>query len=202
MAATDKAEASRKSSERALDHFGALVPELVGGSADLTGSNLTNTKATPNLRVTTTGEVVQTADAAGTPVGGRHINYGVREFGMAAVMNGVALHGGYSSDFSRRDIITFPTLIEAPAMHRSLSALAAALLIAAPTVHATSFTSQAAFLAGVQSGYYLENFDGLPGYTFLGSSLSFSGTGFAYDIANPDGLYSTTPVGTSSTESL
>lgn len=80
-------------------------------------------------------------------------------------------------------------------MQRRLSALAAALLIAAPAVHATSFTSQAAFLAGVQSGYYLENFDGLPGYTFLGSPLSFSGTGFAYENSNPDGLYSTTPVG-------
>lgn len=80
-------------------------------------------------------------------------------------------------------------------MNRSLSVLAAALLIAAPAVHATSFTSQPAFLAGVQSGYYLEDFNGLPGYTFLGSPLSFAGNGFAYDISNPDGLYSTTPVG-------
>jgi transketolase len=79
----------------------------------LTGSNLTNTPSTPPLRMDAAGEVVQTADAQGHMVGGRHINYGVREFGMAAIMNGVALHGGFIpyggtfltfSDYSRNAI--------------------------------------------------------------------------------------------------
>ncbi|WP_233258987.1 transketolase [Rubrivivax albus] len=95
--------ATRKASQIALEAFTAALPELLGGSADLTGSNLTNTSHTPALRV----------DADGTPNGGRHINYGVREFGMAAIMNGVALHGGYIpyggtfltfSDYSRNAI--------------------------------------------------------------------------------------------------
>ncbi len=83
--------ASRKASQLALEAFTAAMPELLGGSADLTGSNLTNTKSTPNLRVGATGEVLR--NEAGQL--GRHINYGVREFGMAAIMNGVALHGGF-----------------------------------------------------------------------------------------------------------
>ena len=106
VAAHTKAEtvASRKASQIALEAFTAALPELLGGSADLTGSNLTNTKSTPALRF----------DAAtGASNGGRHINYGVREFGMAAIMNGVALHGGYIpyggtfltfSDYSRNAI--------------------------------------------------------------------------------------------------
>lgn len=110
--AHDKAEtvASRKASQIALEHFTAALPELLGGSADLTGSNLTNTKSTPALRFDTkTGAVIK--NEAGQI--GRHINYGVREFGMAAVMNGVALHGGYIpyggtfltfSDYSRNAI--------------------------------------------------------------------------------------------------
>ena len=77
--------ASRKASQLALEAFTAALPEMLGGSADLTGSNLTNTKCTPNLRF----------DFTGQSNGGRHINYGVREFGMAAIMNGVALHGGF-----------------------------------------------------------------------------------------------------------
>jgi len=91
-AAHDKAEtvASRKASQIALEFFTAALPEMLGGSADLTGSNLTNTKSTPAFRVGDDGAVVLTD---GKP--GRHINYGVREFGMAAIMNGVALHGGY-----------------------------------------------------------------------------------------------------------
>ncbi len=104
-AAHAKAEtvASRKASQLALEAFTRGLPELLGGSADLTGSNLTQTAATPSLRF----------DAAGVPNGGRHINYGVREFGMAAVMNGVALHGGFIpyggtfltfSDYSRNAI--------------------------------------------------------------------------------------------------
>lgn len=111
QAAHEKAEtvASRKASQLALEAFTAALPELLGGSADLTGSNLTNTKSTPNLRFDAAGHVVK--NEAG--VGGRHINYGVREFGMAAIMNGVALHGGYIpyggtfltfSDYSRNAI--------------------------------------------------------------------------------------------------
>jgi transketolase len=105
IAAHTKAEtvASRKASQIALEAFTKALPEMLGGSADLTGSNLTNTSSTPPLRF----------DEAGQPNGGRHINYGVREFGMAAVMNGVALHGGFIpyggtfltfSDYSRNAI--------------------------------------------------------------------------------------------------
>jgi transketolase len=105
VAAHTKAEtvATRKASQLALEAFTAALPELLGGSADLTGSNLTNTSHTPNLRF----------DQAGEPNGGRHINYGVREFGMAAIMNGLALHGGFIpyggtfltfSDYSRNAI--------------------------------------------------------------------------------------------------
>jgi transketolase len=105
IAAHTKAEnvASRKASQQTLEAFTKAMPEMLGGSADLTGSNLTNTSSTAPLRF----------DAAGQPNGGRHINYGVREFGMAAIMNGVALHGGYIpyggtfltfSDYSRNAI--------------------------------------------------------------------------------------------------
>jgi transketolase len=95
--------ASRKASQIALEAFTAKLPEMIGGSADLTGSNLTNTSSTPNLRF----------EADGQPNNGRHINYGVREFGMAAIMNGLALHGGFIpyggtfltfSDYSRNAI--------------------------------------------------------------------------------------------------
>ena len=101
--------ASRKASQNALQALTALCPELLGGSADLTGSNLTNTSHTPPLRFTVDGSVQR--DAEGRI--GRHINYGVREFGMAAIMNGVALHGGFIpyggtfltfSDYSRNAI--------------------------------------------------------------------------------------------------
>ena len=115
VAAHTKAEtvASRKASQLALEAFTAGLPELLGGSADLTGSNLTNTRSTPSLRFDENGGVVQTEVANGSTVGGRHINYGVREFGMAAIMNGVALHGGLIpyggtfltfSDYSRNAI--------------------------------------------------------------------------------------------------
>ena len=111
IAAHTKAQtvASRKASQLALEAFTAALPELLGGSADLTGSNLTNTPSTPNFRVDAQGAVVK--NEAGQ--GGRHINYGVREFGMAAIMNGVALHGGFIpyggtfltfSDYSRNAI--------------------------------------------------------------------------------------------------
>ena len=101
--------ATRKASQLALEALTAQLPELLGGSADLTGSNLTQTKATPSLRINLAGDVVKDANGHG----GRHINYGVREFGMAAIMNGVALHGGFVpyggtfltfSDYSRNAI--------------------------------------------------------------------------------------------------
>ncbi|WP_310384248.1 transketolase [Roseateles sp.] len=105
IAAHTQAEtvASRKASQIALEAFTAAVPEMLGGSADLTGSNLTNTKAATAFRL----------EADGSGNGGRHINYGVREFGMAAIMNGIALHGGFIpyggtfltfSDYSRNAI--------------------------------------------------------------------------------------------------
>ena len=72
--------ATRKSSELALDVITPLVPEMIGGSADLTGSN--NTKAK--------GQAPLTRD----DYAGRYIYYGIREFGMSAAMNGMALHGG------------------------------------------------------------------------------------------------------------
>jgi transketolase len=79
-AAAAKSMATRKASQAALDAFGPALPELIGGSADLTGSNNTNFKQS----------VVLTAEQPA----GNYIHYGVREFGMAAVMNGVAAHGG------------------------------------------------------------------------------------------------------------
>ena len=111
VAANTKAEtvASRKASQLALEAFTAAIPEMLGGSADLTGSNLTNTKSTPNMRIDLAGRIVK--DEHGH--GGRHINYGVREFGMAAIMNGITLHGGFIpyggtfltfSDYSRNAI--------------------------------------------------------------------------------------------------
>jgi transketolase len=119
LKATDaKAEtvATRKASQLALEAFTAVLPELLGGSADLTGSNLTNTSHTQALRFDAKGAVLL-PDGAGqgdTPLDKRfHINYGVREFGMAAIMNGLALHGGYMpyggtfltfSDYSRNAI--------------------------------------------------------------------------------------------------
>ena len=79
--------ATRKASQLALNYLGPALPELIGGSADLTGSNLTAWKGVEMLR--------PSADNDADLNGGRHINYGVREFGMAAVMNGLALHGGF-----------------------------------------------------------------------------------------------------------
>nr|WP_225889975.1 transketolase [Indioceanicola profundi] len=72
--------ASRKASQQAIQALAAMLPEMLGGSADLTGSNLTDWKGCADVRKTG---------------GGSYIHYGVREFGMAAVMNGIALHGGY-----------------------------------------------------------------------------------------------------------
>ena len=72
--------ATRKASQNAIQAYAPSLPEFLGGSADLTGSNLTNWKECVAVR----------GDQAGN-----HINYGVREFGMSAIMNGIALHGGY-----------------------------------------------------------------------------------------------------------
>lgn len=77
--------ATRKASQNALNHFGPALSELIGGSADLTGSNLTDFRGAGALRV----------DAAPDSAPGRHINFGVREFGMSAILNGMALHGGF-----------------------------------------------------------------------------------------------------------
>jgi transketolase len=72
--------ATRKASQNAIQALAQVLPEFLGGSADLTGSNLTNWKESVAVR-------------ANQP--GNHINYGVREFGMSAVMNGITLHGGF-----------------------------------------------------------------------------------------------------------
>jgi transketolase len=88
FAAKPEELATRVASERALDALTTAMPEMVGGSADLTGSNNTKTKAM---------KVMSAADYSGT-----FIHYGVREHGMAAAMNGMALHGGvipYSGTF-------------------------------------------------------------------------------------------------------
>jgi transketolase len=90
--------ATRKASQNAIEALLPLLPELLGGSADLTGSNLTAGKGSVAVR---------------RGVRGNHVNYGVREFGMSALMNGVALHGGHIpyggtflafSDYSRNAI--------------------------------------------------------------------------------------------------
>jgi len=90
--------ATRKASQLALDALAPALPELFGGSADLTGSNLTNFKG---------------CNIAGRDRPGNHLSWGVREFGMAAALNGMALHGGYIpyggtfltfSDYSRNAI--------------------------------------------------------------------------------------------------
>ena len=98
IAAKPDAVATRKASQNALDALSRHMPEFFGGSADLTGSNLTNFKGCVK---------------AGRDHWGNHLSYGVREFGMAALMNGIALHGGYIpyggtfltfSDYSRNAI--------------------------------------------------------------------------------------------------
>jgi transketolase len=93
--------ATRKASQQTIEELAAALPELLGGSADLTGSNLTDWKASKPVRANLEGSGVQ---------GGNYLNYGVREFGMSAAINGIALHGGYKpfggtfltfSDYSR-----------------------------------------------------------------------------------------------------
>ena len=74
--------ASRKASQNAIEAYAKVLPELLGGSADLASSNLTLWSGSKPIRAT------QNVD-------GNYLNYGVREFGMAAIMNGIALHGGF-----------------------------------------------------------------------------------------------------------
>jgi len=79
--AAGQAAATRQSSQAVLNGLGGRMPELLGGSADLTGSNNTRIKGTQPFMSTRTD--------------GRYLHYGVREFGMGAIMNGIALHGGF-----------------------------------------------------------------------------------------------------------
>jgi transketolase len=72
--------ATRKASQNVIEALAPALPELLGGSADLTGSNLTNWSGTR---------------PANREAGGNYVNYGVREFGMTAIANGIALHGGF-----------------------------------------------------------------------------------------------------------
>ncbi|MGN6083030.1 transketolase [Trinickia sp.] len=113
--ANERAEtvATRKASQQAIEGLAAVLPELLGGSADLTGSNLTNWKASKPVRAGEHG--IQW---------GNHVNYGVREFGMSAAINGIALHGGYKafggtfltfSDYSR-NALRVAALMKSPSI--------------------------------------------------------------------------------------
>ncbi len=103
--------ASRKASQMALDAYGPLLPELIGGSADLAGSNLTIWKGSRD---------VNSSDASAN-----YVYYGVREFGMSAIANGLALHGGFIpydatflvfSDYAR-NAVRMSALIPTRAIH-------------------------------------------------------------------------------------
>ncbi len=103
--------ASRKASQMALDAFGPLLPELIGGSADLAGSNLTIWKGSRDVNSSDTNA--------------NYVYYGVREFGMSAISNGLALHGGFIpydatflvfSDYAR-NAVRMSALIPAHAIH-------------------------------------------------------------------------------------
>jgi transketolase len=106
--------ASRKASQMTLDAFGPLLPELLGGSADLAGSNLTKWKGSRDA-----------ATGNSSDGNGNYIYYGVREFGMSAISNGLALHGGFIpydatfmvfSDYAR-NAVRMSALIPAHAIH-------------------------------------------------------------------------------------
>jgi transketolase len=110
LRAVSAATATRKSSQQALDVLVPALPELLGGSADLTGSNLTAARAS------------QAIDTDGR---GNYLHFGVREFGMAAIMNGIALHGGFIpyggtfavfSDYAR-NAIRMSALMRARVVH-------------------------------------------------------------------------------------
>ncbi len=114
-AANERGEtvATRKASQQTIEGLAAALPELLGGSADLTGSNLTNWKASKPVRAGEHG--IQW---------GNHINYGVREFGMSAAINGLVVHGGYKpfggtfltfSDYSR-NALRVAALMKAPSI--------------------------------------------------------------------------------------
>ncbi len=77
----NKAIATRKASQQCLEHYASLLPEMLGGSADLTGSNNTDWSGSRPI--------------SRDNFNGNYIHYGVREFGMSAIMNGLALHGGF-----------------------------------------------------------------------------------------------------------
>jgi transketolase len=111
LQAEGPAVASRKASQMALDAFGPLLPELIGGSADLAGSNLTIWKGSKNV--------------TSHDVSANYIHYGVREFGMSAIANGLALHGGFIpydatflvfSDYAR-SAVRMSALIPTRAIH-------------------------------------------------------------------------------------
>ncbi|APR36964.1 transketolase [Paraburkholderia sp. SOS3] len=108
--------ATRKASQQTIEGLAAALPELLGGSADLTGSNLTNWKASKPVRARKEG-------ASGIQWG-NHVNYGVREFGMSAALNGITVHGGYKafggtfltfSDYSR-NALRVAALMKAPSI--------------------------------------------------------------------------------------
>lgn len=82
LQANPAAIASRKASQNAIEAYAHILPEFIGGSADLASSNLTLWSGSKPIRATEN-------------VDGNYINYGVREFGMSAIMNGIALHGGF-----------------------------------------------------------------------------------------------------------
>ena len=113
--ANERAEtiATRKASQQAIEGLSTVLPELLGGSADLTGSNLTNWKAAKPVRVNAEGRAA-----------GNYVNYGVREFGMSAAINGIAVHGGFKafggtfltfSDYSR-NALRVAALMKAPSI--------------------------------------------------------------------------------------
>ncbi|MDX1626253.1 MAG: transketolase [Wenzhouxiangellaceae bacterium] len=111
MQADDSKVATRKASGMCLEKFGPLVPELIGGSADLTGSNNTNWSGS--------------VDIMESPADGNYIYYGVREFGMTAIASGLDLHGGFVpytgtflvfSDYAR-NAVRMSALIPTGAVH-------------------------------------------------------------------------------------
>ena len=113
--ANERAEtiATRKASQQTIEGLSTCLPELLGGSADLTGSNLTNWKAARPVRVNAEGRAA-----------GNYVNYGVREFGMSAAINGIAVHGGFKafggtfltfSDYSR-NALRVAALMKAPSI--------------------------------------------------------------------------------------
>ncbi len=110
IVAKTESVASRKASQNSIEELAAVLPELLGGSADLTGSNLTQWKH---------------AHSVSPEAGGNYVHYGVREFGMAAILNGVALHGGFRafggtflmfSDYAR-NALRMAALMKLPVVH-------------------------------------------------------------------------------------